>query len=265
MTQRIATYHNNRNGYGITYGNSLDTHAEAYVPWFDDYETIVEAMQNAPMLLSGEPGAGKSHIAEDIIVASRKSGKESLQIWCHINGSSTKGREMTERLIGQLLEARSDGVLVLDNIDHAVYTGGNRKNKRSNHKALEYGKFLGEVMQEATSNDVQILATGHTPQWRQNHSRLEGVESVFRDMLPDTMQEIQFTGVMSEDNVQRILEQRGIDREFATMITRRLRTLGELSFRNAYHITPVGVTQEAIDEAVKDVSAVKNEKLHGGR
>ena len=112
---------------------------------------------------------------------------------------------------------------------------------------------------------MQILATGHTPQWRQNHSRIDNVEAVFTAMLPEDMQELQFTGVMSESNVQRILEQRGMHAEDATIIARRLRTLGELSFRNAYHITPAELTQAAIDEAVLEVSAVKNEKLHGGR
>jgi hypothetical protein len=259
-------YFNKLNGFGLTYGSSLDENVSSFSPWFDDYETYVNTMVDAPaVLLSGEPGAGKSHIAEDVVQASRMVGKECLQIWCHINGSSIKGRSKTEELLARLIQARSEGVLVLDNLDYAVYTGGNRKNKRSISKALAYKDFLKNVVGQAVESDVNVLATGHTPQWRAYHSRIPQAEDEFNSILPAATHHITFTGVMTEENVRRILVQRNILPADAATIAQRMHALGRLTFRNAYHIDPQDTTPAAIDTALQTVEEIKNQKLHGGR
>lgn len=260
-------YYNNRsNGFGLTYGNSLEGGATNFVPWFDSYKAYIRTMEDeSAVLLSGEPGAGKSHITEDVVMASRAMGRDCLQVWCHINGSSKKGRTKTEELLAELLQARSEGVLVLDNVDYAVYTGGNRKYKRSNSTALAYRDFLKEVIAQTVDSEVSVFATGHTKDWRYNHSRIPDVEAEFMHMLPADICHITFSGAMTEDNVRRILEQRDYPPEEAANIASALHSLGQLSFRNAFHIRPLDTSEASIVSALQAVEDVKNQKMHGGR
>ena len=258
-------YSNKLNGYGLLYGQGQNDCDAQYVPWFDDRTDYVSALEETGLLLSGEPGAGKSHIAEDVLQDSLRFGKDCLQIICHINGSSEKGRSETQKLVTQLAQAKENGALVLDNADYVVYTGGRRK-KISNAKSARYRSFLRNVIETSYDAGTHIFATSHTAMWRQNHSSIPETEDAFYGIFPrGAVVEKEFTGSMTASNVYRILCLRGVESTKAQQITNVLQSLGSLSFRNAYHIETQETTPEAVAEAVHKVDDIKNQKIIGGR
>ena len=259
-------YVNMKNGYGLKY-IPADTKSDS-TPWFDDYDKyLTQLAQGNNLLLSGEPGAGKTHIAEDVREgASRELGKACLQIAMHINGSNPKGQETTLQLIEELKAER--GILVVDNADYIVYTGGNNKSRRSMPRVLGYIDFIQEIVSDLLRSETRIFATCHTQEWRDNHSRLESPESVFNDTYPDSFfSRIPFSGSMNLENVIRILQRRGLEQPEAERLGKIMEDLGSLSFRNAFHIDLNSVQNadpENMTLAIEAVQEVKNIKIAGG-
>lgn len=259
-------YINMKNGFGLKY-IPADVRAD-YTPWFDDYGKYLTRLEEGDnLLLSGEPGAGKSHIVEDIRESTAKElGKDCLQIALHINGSNPRGRKTTLQLI-EVLKANK-GILVVDNADYVVYTGGNKKRRRSMPRTLDYINFIQKIVSGLLNSDARIFATCHTPEWRENHSRLTSPESIFNDTYPDSfLSKVNFNGSMSLENVIRILQRRGLEPPEAERLGEIMQGLGSLTFRNAFHIDLSNVQNADpanVTLAIEAVQNVKNIKIVGG-
>ncbi len=255
----------NRNGFGLQYGVRFDEEPLINSFWFDYADDYLEHLTSVgPMVIGGEPGAGKSHIANDILVAAHDANKAFLMIACHINGGNLKGRDQTIESLQTAQELGDEAVVVFDNFDFAVYTGA-VKRRKSNAKVAEYCDFVTTAAQQCADAGCGVLATTHTDEWRKNHS--DAPVEVF-DKFHCTVDKLkgfqEFFGNISVDNAIRILIGRGLSPEDANFIALELEKQGGLYFRQAYHIDPNKVARNGIIDAMQDVVDLKNKKIAGG-
>lgn len=259
--------HLKQNGFGLRYGAHIEQAppARSMPLWFDDSpEMFAQIQSGQPLVLGGEPGAGKSHIASDIFESGYASELGCFMLSCHINTSNLKGRETTEETFKTAQELGEESVIVLDNLDFAIYTGGTRR-RRSNRQTAEYCDFISRSALQSLDAGCRILATVHSDAWRGNHSdALPETKNAYHTLISQLGGEQTFTGSMTAGNVERILGYRGIASSTAASIAGELHTLDELNFRNAYHINPDTYNEHGISAAVACVRAVMQQKIAGG-
>lgn len=255
----------NRNGYGLQYGIRFDEDPLIGRFWFDYADEYLDRLTTeGPIILGGEPGAGKSHIASDVLVAAHDADKAFLMIACHINGGNLKGREQTNESLRTAQELGEDAIVIFDNFDFAVYTGA-AKRRKSDAKVSEFCEFITVAAQSCADAGCGVMATVHTDEWRANHSAAPIEVFDMFDSAVSSLNGIQdFTGDMTIENAVRILTERGISAIDATRIASELEENGGLCFRQAYHINPDKIVNNGIVQAMLDVEDLKNRKIAGG-
>lgn len=255
-----------QNGYGLRYGAQFnDAAPPAYEPWFDDSGRYVgEVVSSGSMVLSGEPGAGKSHITQDVLRGSYDIGKAVCMVSCHINSGSSLGRDFTQETFRTAADIGSDCLVVVDNLDYLVYTGA-VKRRRTNSKVEQFAEFmLGEIAHMRDSG-CAIFATTHTQLWRENHSDAPiHVWKAYEAAVDALGGERTFTGAISKDNAQRLLKMRGIDQIAAAAVAEDLHSVGGLFFRQAHHLSIDTYNDKGIIAAVAEVESLKQQKIDGG-
>jgi hypothetical protein len=255
----------NNNSFGLTYGVIFSEEATDTNYWFEYAPDYLERIQSSgPMILGGEPGAGKSHIASDVVNAAHEEGSAFLMIACHINGGSLKGRNDTIESLKTAQDIGREAVVVFDNFDFAVYTGA-VKRRKSNAKVAEYCRFITDSALTCADAGCSVLATVHTEEWRRNHSQAPTeVFDQFNKAVSELNGIIDFTGVLSVNNAINILLRRGIPIDEASEIANQLERNNGLLFRQAYHIDPDVIIRKGVIAAMSEVDKLKNQKIVGG-
>lgn len=254
-----------KNGLGVSYGLLADDEiAPDYQPWFYDWQQQVSGLSSfGSLVLGGAPGAGKSHITQDVYRGVYAEGSPVAMLSCHINSGSLVGRDFTETLLGDL--ATTDGsLLVLDNLDFMVYTGG-AKRRRSDKKVGDYAEFIDSSVRKLRDVGCRVLTTVHSELWRQNHSAAsQGIWDIYEQLVADLGGERMFRGEIDIYNAVDILLRRGIAFNIARDISEALEDRGRLVFRQAHHINPETFIELGIDAAIKDVNDLRDKKIEGG-
>lgn len=254
-----------QNGYGLRYGVCFDTTPQAYEPWFDDHaKYIADAFRDGAVVLSGEPGAGKSHITEDAVFGSYAMGKAVCMVSCHINAWSRAGRDATQEVFDTAGSLGSDCLVVIDNLDYLVYTGA-IKRRRTNASTREYAAFITRNVTQLQDEGCAIFATVHSAAWRQNHSRApQDVWNQYETLVAGLGGETVFTGSVTLENAERLLQLRGIDSSTSVAIAGELEQADALYFRQAHHLSVDTWQSQGIMAATAEVDAFKNQKIAGG-
>lgn len=258
-------YEIRKNGFGLSYGLLADDEVAGYYqPWFHNWQEQVSGLSTSgSLVLGGAPGAGKSHITQDAYAGAYAEGRPVVMLSCHVNSGSTVGREFTETLLADL--ATSEGpLLVLDNLDFMVYTGG-AKRRRSDKKTGEYAEFVDRSVRRLRDVGCRVLTTVHSELWRQNHSAApQGIWDIYEQLVVDLGGEKIFRGEIDMYNAADILLRRGIPFNIARDIAEALEDHSRLVFRQAHHINPDTFIEEGIVAAIKEVNELRDRKIAGG-
>jgi hypothetical protein len=257
--------HLKQNGFGLRYGAAFECPLPTGNLWFDTAPQMFnEIAADQPLVLGGEPGAGKSHIADDILKTSYASGLGCFMLSCLINCNNLKGRAETEATFATAQDLGQDCMIVLDNLDFTIYTGGLRR-RRSNRVAAEYCDYISSATLRSLDAGCRILATVHSDEWRDNHSdALPKTKTAYGALVQALGGEKQFTGAMSYDNAVRIIGNRGIDPSTTIAIADALRDNDGLNFRNARHIDPGTFASQGASAALHSVRETMLRKIAGG-
>lgn len=235
-----------------------------YEPWFDYADDLVKLVgEVGSVAVYGGPGAGKSHITEDILVSSYHSGKPTLMVACHVNANHPKGREFTDEAIKTAADIGA--IVIFDNLDYAVYTGGKFR-RRSNTKALEEVRVQESRVSLLCEHGANVMATLHTSEWRRNHSGLPEEEiQRFEQFVKNNFKvQLEFTGELGRPNAKRILLRRGASQAEAQTLVEELDRLSALTFRNTFHIDIGAALSDGAEVAIRRVSELQQQKLIGG-
>lgn len=254
-----------QNGFGLRYGLRFDEASVAYEPWFDNYEDYADdAFKEGAVVLAGEPGAGKSHITEDVLLGTYNLGRPVCMVSCHINSGNRIGRQATQETFQAAADMASDCLVIIDNLDYLVYTGAVRR-RRTNASVTEYAAFMTSEVARLQEMGCAILATIHTQEWRENHSQApSAIWAAYGETVASLGGEVTFTGVITEENAARLLRLRGIDTLTAADIARELKEADALYFRQAHHISPQTYQEGGIQAAITEVDEFKKRKITGG-
>lgn len=261
----IMLVNRRENGFGIQYGARFDECTIPYEPWFDDRQQYLDrASNNGAVVLGGEPGAGKSHITADVFREAYDQGMYVCMISCHINAGGQAGRAQTHEILETAEDVGSECLVVIDNLDFMVYTGG-LKRRRTNARVGEYATFLTEKVYAIEEAGCAVFATVHSDEWRNNHSQApEDIRSTYDQLVAQLGGEIEFTGEISLQNAERLLRNRGIPAELTSAIAQDLLHEGKLCFRQAHHLSLETYIAEGISAACEEVDTLKAHKIQGG-
>lgn len=254
-----------KNGFGLTYGQRMPEELIDQEVWFDNTPTeFQKLLHQQAIVYMGEPGAGKSHISEDIINTGLANDMACLMIACHINGNNLKGRDATVSALEDARLAKAETIVVFDNFDFAVYTGGARKRK-TNQQVEEYCNFITTAALNCLDAGCHVLATTHDSAYRNNHSDAkQSVIDRFNNCIEVMGGSTEFTGNITKENAIRILVNRGIDHNLADMIAGELEFNEALCFRQVYHIDPELFIKEGTTSAIAVIDKLKQDKISGG-
>ena len=254
-----------KNGFGLTYGQRMPEELIDQEVWFDNAPTeFQKLLDQQAIVYMGEPGAGKSHISQDIFNLGLANDMACLMVACHINSNNLRGREATASSLNDARSAKQEAIVMFDNFDFAVYTGSVRRRK-TNRQVQEYCEFVTASVLDCLDAGCHVLATTHDDGYRSNHSAAN--QSTF-DMFNDCIEELggstEFTGNLTKENAIRILVNRGIDLNLADIIAGELELNEALCFRQAYHINPELFIKEGATSAIAVVDKLKQDKISGG-
>jgi hypothetical protein len=254
-----------KNGFGLRYGVAFGGEPDLHEPWFDDHKDLIEdVFTTGAVVLSGEPGAGKSHITQDVFYGAYSAGKAVCMVSCHVNAGSVIGRTVTQETFDTAADIGEDCLVVADNLDYLVYTGA-VKRRRTDAKVVKYAEFMTDNLLRLRESGCAIFATVHTDLWRDNHSSAPGSVRAQYDTLVGLLGgESIFAGDVSQANATRLLCRRGTEPMVAAAIAADLAKIGALQFRQANHISVETYQKFGIQRATASVEAVKQHKIAGG-
>lgn len=246
-----------RNGYGLRYGHNPNGHDQVYTPWFD-YSPDLAPESGDCLVLGGEPGAGKSHITEDIFQIGYGQGKEVVFLSTHINSGSRKGAEKTAEVLKAATDRGEEALLVLDNFDFLIYSGGKKKRRTQTELREYFGRMSTQILSSRDSG-CSIAATVHSKEWLVNHTKWTPPELIgeFGIILTEFGGIRPFTGEISMSNATDLLVRRGISVASAEDIARNLYENNGLCFRQAHHIDPAIIEAKGVEAAMNIVDAKK--------
>lgn len=255
-----------RNGFGLKYGQGPNEPVDFYEPWFDYAEMLAPAAGES-LVLGGEPGAGKSHIAEDIFRIGYEEGSSVAFISTHINSGSASGRGATSEIMQFMATAAhcdEKAVVVLDNFDFLVYSGGKRK-RRSEPKIRDYFEHMSGLVLGAVDAGCAITATVHNDSWLENHTKWTPTSLLddYDDLLSELGEVTSFKGEVNSLNAIELLQRRGFDADLAGYIAMELCANNGLFFRQAHHIDPIIIQEQGVVAAMEVVKAKKQEMIDG--
>ena len=254
-----------QNGYGLRYGTRFDDTTRREDLWFNYAPKMFSELQSEQVLiLSGEPGAGKSHITADLFDEAFAHDMGVFMLSSHINGGNMKGRAATAECFETAQELGSDALVIVDNFDFAIYTGGHKKRK-TNKQTDEYCRFITSSVVDCADAGCLVLGTIHSDSWRDNHSNAHPeTKQLYQDTITKLGGATTFLGLVTEQNAVQIIQRRGIDLETAQAIARELKIHEALEFRQAHHINPDVWREQGAEVAIQQVNNLKDQKIAGG-
>lgn len=251
------------NGYG--YWNFIPYNVTAQLPEqtlsdygelrFEEMGEIVSAIKSErSVLISGEPGCGKTNLIKDVEKYCVINSIPTLRLSMHINAGKRASVKHTKNLVQNFSEANKDqtSLLVVDNADYFAY----KSRGRSQTRALEYAKELVPLLITAMQSPGTLtLGTAHTPKWQENHWQPDNVAiSQQQEAILDSFEaNIPFEGRVGVSGINKVIESRlGPDNPQCRLVIERLIELGVRSFQIVKHVDP-DLLQKNPEEAIKAV------------
>lgn len=197
-----------------------------------------EAAPDASLLIQGGPGAGKSHLARDVLSVAMLERRPTALWKLHVAaGKLAVFPETVEQVVTPLLErAEEQPVLILDNIDFLAY-----KSSATSHTKLKRRLDLFEPLIKGVveRDDLTVVGVGHTPTWRDYNWRAANETAQVRAQgVVDTFQSsVDFTGQIGHQNAIRHMTRQGLSFVGAKMIVGSIEEVleGQLLFRYVHH------------------------------
>lgn len=234
------------NGHGYAYAVPMETTAftgNGLESAFCEMPEIVDdATTHGSVLIEGEPGAGKSHIIQELGGYCLANNVPFLQIAVHINAGTVTHASETVGLLQEFRNTASESpaVCLIDNVDFAGFRNANRKTG----KAITYAEaVVPELIRTVQDPNITTFGTAHSPEWRDRRWRWPA-ESEPR-VIPPARQFMEafgstrrFEGIMTLDVLERLLRQRDIEATKALKIALALGSMGAGKFVYARHIDP---------------------------
>ena len=159
-----------RNGQGFVYvpdGDSAEFSEELFP---DDVDEIFQmVIGEADCLVEAGPGAGKSHLVNDMRARCHDLGMASLTLYAHINGGSKQGVANALHVLDSFANMDAeDSVLLIDNVDYYGYS--KRDIKRRYRLAKEHTQVALYLMEWLSDSQAPpVMATSHNGDWRETH------------------------------------------------------------------------------------------------
>lgn len=259
-------YYDRRNSQGLIRGwhtGELER-PTIYFPDFVD-ETLDLVDQQKNLLIEGEPGVGKSHLAHDLVIAGSEAGLVTGGIVTHINGGSKRGVSNALDFFDQLRQRSSgNGLLVVDNIDFFGYSGNSGKRGYGLAEAhLTVAREIKSMVDDP--DDLTVVGVGHTSLWRIHHwgfgerrgDQEDAITPVITDLLLAFDEIRDFEGIISAGVAKHLLRRRHpeISCEAATDIVEQVHELvGRLTFKHLYHLDPAAPSVQSEIDRIEEGS-----------
>lgn len=226
MTESFTYHSNRRAGHGyevyISHDNDdIDTsNALLVTPMFSEVNAIgeVAVLGAGPLLVEGEPGAGKSHLIDDLTVAYGAESDTSFALLkLHINGSNKYGIDHFREATEALFSSDTQKLVVIDNVDYIGYKGHRRQALVTEHsrQALE---LMSEMAEDPT---ITLIGVAHDDEWREGNWRWpkDHVVSGFaQEALALFTVRHNFQGQLTEEGLADIVAQRQLGDEFVAAL-----------------------------------------------
>ncbi len=229
MTESFSYHTNRRAGHGYEVflpqtGGPLEPHDTLPpTPMFAEASTIgrVAAEGPGPLLVEGEPGAGKSHLIDDLTITHGVEANTAFALLkLHINGANKEGirhfREATDAFRGH----DNKKLVVIDNVDYIGYKGHRRQ-----ALVTEHSQQALEVMSElAADPSVTLIGIAHDDEWREGNWRWpkeHAISGFAQEALRLFTNRHSFQGHLTEDGLADIVAQRQLSDDFVAEIKKR--------------------------------------------
>lgn len=205
---------------------------------FEEAETVITAAYEAgSLLLTGEPGSGKTNFVKDLEQGCWASGIPVLRLALHINSGKLRRLPATQHLVTSFVEANEGypSLLILDNADYIGYRHRNRSRTNARTYATE---MVPTLIQAMSSSDLITIGTVHTPAWQEGHWtwRDEQIDAHQDMLLANFHSEHVFEGTMNEECHRREIAQRvGQDNPLFDRAVDRLSAM-RANFHIAHHV-----------------------------
>lgn len=125
-----------RNGHGVLmyvpespqdFGDKLSYQDETVFPEATDIALRALRAPNKGLLVLGEPGSGKSHLVDDLVLAhGAANNAPAMTLSLHLVGGSATGLENAKGYVDTFTRRIGDtqGLVVLDNLGYRHFRGG---------------------------------------------------------------------------------------------------------------------------------------------
>lgn len=182
--------------------------------------STLQTIQGGGLLVWGEPGSGKSHLRDDLVVhGGIKQQVPYLTVSLHINGGNPKGPERLSEAIDTLSSA-GDGkkLVVFDNVDYLGYKGKSRRQRQTK----EYAEQVSEIIRDTIATpEYAVVGIAHDPDWRAGRWRWNNpqIDTPAHSALEAFGTQYAFQGTLTNFGVEDTLRERGIqDEEFSALL-----------------------------------------------
>lgn len=205
-----------------------------YAPYFFD---VASDNPGSNVLIQGGPGAGKSHLAQDLLRSAVAFGRPMAVLKLHITCGKRFALEQTADQVEQFVaeNVQDAPIVLLDNVDYFGY--GRSRNLAVSQDSIQY---IGGVAKACMDDPkISVIGLAHTPLWRDTHwskSRPEITEPA-QEILDAMGEPTEFEGELDCASAWRYYRRTGMDAARALVLVKHLEVINETQvFRQVQHL-----------------------------
>lgn len=146
----------------------LEHFASDQIRFAEMRQIISQAALRSSVLVTGEPGSGKTNLISDMEAGCQANAIPSLRLSLHLNAGKLSRLGHTRVLLDTYVEqtSASPALLIIDNADYVGY----RSRSRSRTNARSYATAIAPALINAmNASHVVTVGTAHNHDWQRTH------------------------------------------------------------------------------------------------
>ncbi len=218
---------------------------------------------NQALLVTGEPGSGKTHLVADLLMAcAADNNAPAMSIALHIAGGSKEGANNARRYVHEFKEKTQGkkSLVIFDNIDFLGYRGKSRRLGMTK----DFAQNVADLVEETVCDkSTVVIGLAHDEDWRRGRWTWQDDainRNAYRALKVFGDETYEFLGKLTVPGLVQVAMEAGHERPEAEKFIGALAYDGLADFFHTRHVDPTEFAEDPEAAIAKAVAGRQQRK-----